>query len=148
MLIFFIIYNGCELPMSEDFINLDENEVLDLETLIVDGANARIPIEITVPVYKDGVMSHAKYGAVIRPLPSYEFTNAAKIGLKDDYTDVNTEIVKRGLCTKNGDDIPEDFVRKLPVGVVVKLAEKICEVSGVEQDKSNQEKLARQVMGF
>ena len=134
--------------MNDNLINLDEEPVLDLETLIVDGANARIPVEVDVPVYRDGEMHYAKYGAVIRPLTSFEFTNAAQIGLKDNTTDVNTEIVKVGLCTKDGGEFPEHLIRKLPVGVIVKLAEKISEVSGIKQDKVEQEKLAREVMGF
>lgn len=125
-----------------------ETEILDLETLIVDGANARIHVEVDFPVYKNGEVHHKKYGAIIKPLPSNEFTNATQIGLKNPDTDVNTEIVKKGLCTKNGDIFPVEVVEKLPVGVIIKLAEKICEVSGIEQNKDDQAELVREVMGF
>ena len=68
--------------------------------------------------------------------------------MKNPDTDVNTEIVKEGLCTKNGDPFPADVVEKLPVGVIVKLAEKICEVSGITPSGEDQSKLVREVMGF
>lgn len=123
-------------------------EELDLENLIVDGANARIHIEIDFPVYKNGELTYKQYGAIIRPLPSYEFTNATQIGLKNPSTDVNTEIVKQGLCTKEGEPFPSDLVKKLPVGVIIKLAEKICEVSGIERSEEDQSKLVKEVMGF
>ena len=125
-----------------------ETEIFDLETLIVDGANARIHVEVDFPVYKNGEVHYKKYGAIIKPLPSHEFTNATQIGLKNFDTDVNTEIVKKGLCTKDGDLFPSEVVEKLPVGVIIKLAEKICEVSGIEQNKDDQTELVREVMGF
>ena len=125
-----------------------ETEIFDLETLIVDGTNARIHVEVDFPVYKNGEVHYKKYGAIIKPLPSHEFTNATQIGLKNFDTDVNTEIVKKGLCTKDGDLFPSDIVEKLPVGVIIKLAEKICEVSGIEQNKDDQTELVREVMGF
>ena len=125
-----------------------ETEIFDLETLIVDGTNARIHVEVDFPVYKNGEVHYKKYGAIIKPLPSHEFTNATQIGLKNFDTDVNTEIVKKGLCTKDGDLFPSEVVEKLPVGVIIKLAEKICEVSGIEQNKDDQTELVREVMGF
>ena len=123
-------------------------EEFNLESLIVDGAEARIHVEVDFPIHKDGKVTYKKYGAIIRPLPSYEFTNATQYGLKNPATDVNTEIVKAGLCTKDGEPFPPEVVRKLPVGVIIKLAEKICEVSGIESNKEDQSKLIKEVMGF
>lgn len=140
--------DGNELAREEIERLSQENEVFDLETLIVDGANVRIHVEVDFPVYKNGTVTHKKYGAIIKPLPSHEFTNATQIGLRNPDTDVNTEIVKKGLCTKTGEQFPEDVVEKLPVGVIIKLAEKICEVSGIEQNTENQAELVREVMGF
>ena len=135
--------------LMEDEINhLKQEEVFDLENLIVDGANARIHVEVDFPVYKDGELKHMTYGAIIRPLPSNTFTNATQIGLKNPDTDVNTEIVKAGLCTKDGEPFPSDLVGKLPVGVIIKLANKICEISGIEANQNEQERLVREVMGF
>ena len=129
-------------------LNDDSVDVFDLENLIVDGANAKIHIEVDFPVYKDGELKHMKYGAIIHPLSSTEFTNATQIGLKNPSTDVNTEIVKKGLCTKNGEPFPSELVEKLPVGVIVNIANKICEVSGIEANEENQAKLVKEVMGF
>ena len=74
--------------------------------------------------------------------------NATQRGLGFDDTDVNTEIVKLGLCKKNGEPYPEDIVEKLPAGVINKLTEKICEVSGIQQDKEKNAELIREMMGF
>ena len=91
--------------LKQDEINQLTNtdlEMFDLENLITDGANARIPLEVNFPVYKDGKMTYKKYGVIIRPITSAELNNATKIGIKDNNSDVNTEIVKKGLCTKDG----------------------------------------------
>ena len=129
--------------------NIELNdELFDLETLIVDGTDARVHVEVDVPLWKDGELKHVKYGAVIRPLPSSEFTNATQIGLKNYDTDVNTEIVKKGLCRKDGTVFPADAIKKLPAGIIIKLAEKICEISGIQSNQEDQAKLVREVMGF
>jgi hypothetical protein len=134
---------------EEELKNLsEEDEVFDLERLIVDGADARIPVEVEFPIYKDGELTYKKYGVMIKPLKSAELSNATQIGLKDKSSDVNTEIVKLGLCKKTGELYPEDFIEKLPAGVVNKLCEKICEVSGIRQDKERNDELIREMMGF
>ena len=134
---------------NEEFIFEEDNdETFDLERLILDGAEARIPVEVEFPVYKDGKLEYKKYGVMIRPLKSSEMSNATQKGLRDIDSDVNTEIVKRGLCRKTGEQFPEDIVEKLPAGVINKLTEKICEVSGIKQDKERNEELIREMMGF
>lgn len=150
-----IFFLGCELPMTDinelkakELESLNNEEIFDIESLIVDGDNARIHVEIDFPLYKNGEVIYKKYGAIIKPLPSIEFTNAAQIGLKNEDTDVNTEIVKRGLCTKDGGQFPANVVEKLPAGVIIKLTEKICEISGITQNDDTQTELVKQVMGF
>ena len=125
-----------------------EEEIFDLESLIVDGADARVYIEIGFPIYRDGEVKYSKYGAIIKPLPSSVFTNATQIGLKNPGTDVNTEIVKAGLCNKDGEAFPSEVVKKLPAGVIIEIANKICEISGIKQNDEDQAKLVKEVMGF
>ena len=125
-----------------------DDDVFDLERLIVDGADARIPVEVDFPVYRDGELTVKKYGVMIRPLKSSELNNATQAGLRFDDTDVNTEIVKKGLCRKDGSPYDPDVVEKLPAGVINKLVEKICEVSGIQQDKERNAELIREMMGF
>ena len=137
-----------ELQAKELELLNNDGEVFDLETLMVDGANARVHVEIDVPLYKNGEIKQTKYGAIIRPLPSNEFTNATQLGLKNPESDVNTEIVKAGLCTKDGGQFPPEVVKKLPAGVIISLAEKICEVSGIKTNNQDQSKLIKEVMGF
>lgn len=128
--------------------NLLEDDVLGLEQLIVDGADARVPLEIEFPVYKNGKQEKKKYLVIIKPLRSSELNNATQIGLKNSYTDVNTEIVKLGLITKDGEPYPEEVVEKLPAGVINKLTEHICEISGLNTDKEANAKLIKEMMGF
>ena len=132
--------------MNEEFDLNDD--VFDLEKLIVDGADARIPIKVDFPLYKDGELVYREYGAMIRPLRSSELNNATQRGLRDDRTDVNTEIVKKGLCRKDGTPFDPEVVEKFPAGVINKLTEKICEVSGIRQDKERNDELIREMMGF
>ena len=129
---------------------LEENidEINDLETLITAGANARIPVEIDFPIYTDGELVYKKYAAMIRPLKSTEFSNASQLGLRDNFTDVNTEIVKRGLCTKNGEPYNPAVVEELPAGVINQLTEHICEISGIKRDKEANAELIKEMMGF
>lgn len=125
-----------------------ETELMDLETLIIDGTNARIPVELEIPIYNDGELVYKTYGALIKPLTSNELNNATQLGLKDDATDVNTEIVKLGLCKKDGTLYNEEIVEKLPAGVINALTEKILDASGVKQDKEQNTEFLRELMGF
>lgn len=136
--------------MQEDNINLEiDTKELDLESLIVDGANARIPIEVEFPIYhEDGTMTYETRGAVIRPLKSHELTNASQIGLRLDDSDVNTEIVKAGLCRKDGSSYPPGVVESFPAGVISALANKILDVSGVKPDKKATEEYMKMIAGF
>lgn len=139
-----------KVKIMQDDVNLEiDNRELDLERLIVDGANARIPVEVEFPIYhEDGRMTYEKYGVTIKPLKSSELNNATQIGLADDDTDVNTEIVKRGLCRKNGELFPPAVAEQLPAGVINALVEKIFEVSGIKTDKQANTELLREMMGF
>lgn len=133
--------------INNDDIGLEIDE-FGLEQLIIDGADARIPLEIEFPFYKDGELTSRKYGVMIRPIKSSELNNATQRGLTDDATDVNTEIVKIGLCKKNGEPYSPEVVEKLPAGVINKLVEKIFDVSGIQTDKEAGEKYMREMMGF
>lgn len=135
-----------EKLLEEDIDELNDLETL--ETLITAGTNARIPVEIDFPIYTDGELVYKKYAAMIRPLKSIEFSNASQLGLRDHYTDVNTEIVKRGLCTKNGEPYNPKIVEELPAGVINQLTEHICEISGIKRDKEANAELIKEMMGF
>ena len=136
--------------IMQDDVNLEiDNREFDLETLIVDGAKARIPIEVEFPIYhEDGTMTYEKRGAVVKPLKSHELTNASQIGLRVDDTDVNTEIVKAGLCRKDGSAYPPGVVESFPAGVITALANKILDVSGVKPDKKATEEYMKMIAGF
>lgn len=129
-------------------LNPEIDEISELESLITEGTNARIPLEIEVPLYKDDKLIMKKYVVTVKPLTSAELNNATRLGLHSELSDVNTEIVKKGLCTKDGEPYPPGLVERLPAGVINKLTEKIGEVSGIQQDKESNVELLKELMGF
>ena len=132
-----------EKLQAEELANLSENEeIFDLETLITDGADARIPITVEYP-RKDGKI--VKAAAMVRPLTTVEWNNATRFN-KNNNNDV--ELVKIGLYTKKGEPFPPELVEKLPAGLIMKILEKIAEVSGVDLYDKRNLKLAKDMMDF
>lgn len=131
---------------KEELKQLDE--VFDLETLITDGANSIVPLVIDFPVYQDDKLLVKKYAVNIKPIKAYDLDNATRIGFKNPDTSFNAEIVKRGLCTTDGETISPKTIDLLPAGVVAELADKICEISGIKQNKQDSKELVKEMMGF
>lgn len=114
---------------EEELENLtQEEELYDLESLILDGVDSKIPIIIDFPT-KDGVK---KVGAMIKPLTAVEWNNAIRLAnkLKDSTNEL--EIVKLGLFDKKGEPFNYDLLLKLPNGVVKDVFYKISDISGVK----------------
>lgn len=129
---------------QEEIIELDE--AMELETLILQGNKAQIPIIIDYPT-ADGKISQV--ACKIRPLNNIEWNNAIQKGFQNSYeTNSNIEIVKRGLLTKDGDGFPPELVEKMAGGVVNTIAEEIARVSGIKFDKEENIKYAKELMGF
>lgn len=147
ILFYYFIFWG-ELPMTdidklkeEELATLSmDNEVLDLESLITDGVNAKVPVEITY----DG----KKYGAILKPLTNPEWNNATRIGLKDPNTSSEIELLKRGLYTRNDKKFPAAVLEELPAGVVSELAKELARISGISFNMEENVKLAKDMLGF
>ena len=60
-------------------LRVNPEEIFNLESLITDGADARVPIEIDFPT-KNG---KKKAAAMIRPLTNVEWNNALRISRKN-----------------------------------------------------------------
>jgi hypothetical protein len=128
---------------EDEKLALSDEEVFDLEALITDGANAKIPITITYP--KDG--KTVKAAAMIRPLTNVEWNNCVRLQRKPgDKTSNEVELVKKALYTKTGEPFPPQLVDKLPNGVVMELVKQISIISGVDYDE--QIRLTAQMLGF
>lgn len=117
-----------------------DTEVLDLESLITDGVNAKVPVEIT---YKGKT-----YGAILKPLTNPEWNNATRIGLGNTKSSSELELLKRGLYTKNDKKFPAEIIEKLPAGVVMELAKELARISGISINVEDNVKLAKEMLGF
>ncbi len=108
--------------MSEELkISQEGNELLDLETLITEGVDALIPIEIEFP---DG----KKAGAKISPISTAQF----RAIYSGDNAELLISILELGLKNKNGESISRDLIESLPIGITSKISEQICAISGLE----------------
>lgn len=130
---------------AEELIKLsEEEEIFNLESLITDGADARIPIEIDFPT-KNG---KKKAAAMIRPLTNVEWNNALRIARKNFKTTNEIELLKMALYTKEGEPFPKELVEKLPNGVVMKLVQTLGEISGIEVTEENMKMAKEMLAGF
>lgn len=128
---------------NNDDIGLEIDE-FDLESLIVDGVEAKIPIVIEFP--RNG--QTVKASAMIRPLTNYEWNNATRLSRAGETTTNEVELVKQALYTKDGKEFPEELVEKIPAGVIVELVKEIAKVSGINLTSKENLEMARQMMGF
>lgn len=96
-------------------------EIYDLETLITEGKDAHIPIEIEFPNGK-------KAAAQIRPITAAEF--------KSIYTgnagDMLLSVLELGLLNKKGEPLSRELIEAMPMGLLSKVAEQIATASGLE----------------
>ena len=135
-----------EKLQAEELANLaNDEEIFDLESLVTDGADARIPITVEYP-RKDGSMASA--GAMIRPLTNVEWNNATRLSRKGTGTTNEVELVKIGLYTKKGEQFPPELVEKLPAGLILKLVEELARVSGIDLYNKRNLKIAKTLMDF
>lgn len=124
--------------MEELNFNNDE-EYFDLEELITEGTNAKIPIVIEFP---DG----RKSKALIRPilaedlkLVNFDF---------DKPFDMVVEILKMCLFNSKGEQLSEKFINGLPGGLPMKIGEQIFKISGIEINPNNSGQLKEDLESF
>ena len=108
--------------MDELKIQETPDEIFDLETLITEGADARIPIEIEFPNGK-------KAAGLITPISTNEFSRIYNTG---GAAEILVNIVEAGLLNKNGEHLPRNLIESMPLGVTSKISNKICVISGIE----------------
>ena len=129
---------------AKELEELSKNkETLTLESLLLEGADFQVPITFNYPTQK-GIV---KVSAIIRPLTSEEWETATNYAVKHK-KDFALKILEKGLLNDDGEPLPIELLRKMPVGVVNELYMRIGDISGVKQDKEEQYELTRQLMGF
>ena len=123
----------------------------DLENLILEGENARIPVEFNLELYdkEQRKMVTHRVSCALKPLTNTEVQNAQRIAYKSTETTLQIEILAKGMYGIEDDKLfSKKLIRRLPTGLVDSLAEQLLELSGVKLDKDDQEKLAERLMGF
>lgn len=129
---------------EEEIKQLSETEsISNLESLIVEGSDLRIPIVFDYPT-KNGI---TQVSAIIRPLTSSEWEEATNYAVKNR-KDFALKILEKGLLNDDGENLPLELLRKMPVGVVNELYTRIGDISGVKQNKKEQYELTKELMGF
>ena len=129
---------------EEELNSLSEEDVFNLESLIVDGADAKIPITIKFPRADGRVV---KAAAMIRPLTNIEWNNCVRLNrVPNDNTTNEVELLKKALYTKEGEQFPPHLVEKIPNGVVLELINELARISGVDVEENM--KYAKVMLGF
>ena len=126
-----VILSNEELKINE------ETTTYDLEELIVEGKDARVPIEIEFPNGK-------KAAAMIRPLCTNEFKSI----YNGEASDIIGNILEKGLMNKNGVPLSKDLIDAMPIGLPAKIIKKIFEISGIETNEQNNEELVKNLNLF
>ena len=116
-----------QLKQGENVIS--EEEEVSLEELILLGEDKKIPIHIEFPK-TDGTNVKAK--AYVKQLTMKEIEEINVDNLN------NMTLLKMSLLQSDGEPFPPSKIRKLPIGVVNALIEKIFEVSGVDAETLKQ----------
>ena len=117
----------------------DEDEFFDLETLITEGTDAKVPITIEFPNGK-------KAKALIRPVLA-EDLKITGFNFDNPFA-VMTEILKIALLNSNGEPLPAKLVDGLPAGLPIRIATQIFEISGIETNPENAEQMRADLESF
>lgn len=124
-----------ELEIAET--NNDTNEFFDLETLITEGVDAHVPIEVEFPNGK-------KAQALIKPISTGEFQSI----YNGNAAELLINVLSHSLMTKEGKSLSPTLIEAMPVGLPAKIVEKIFEISGIETNPEDAEKLKEELELF
>lgn len=112
-----------EIEMLSESSGTDE--VFDLDVLITEGVNAKVPLNFTYPNTDKTV------GVMIRPLSTDEYKTAIQKAKKFKKV-VFFELLKLGLYKMDGSKFPDEILDELPFGVVTYIAGNIHKISGMD----------------
>lgn len=130
--------------MTEELLdNLTEDlqeETLDLESLISDGADYRKTIIIELP-------NGSKGACTIRPLTSNEWNQCTNKYLKLKGS-MELYVCEKGLLNKKGEPFPKELLEIFPAGVIQEIFKEIQSISGIKRNKEEEQELTRQLLDF
>ncbi len=134
-----------EEEKQKELANLQqEDEIFELDQIITEGINAKIPFTFTYP------NTNKKVGVLVRPLSTNEYQNAILTSrrLKTNFL---IEIAKLGVYKMDESEFPDDLIMELPAGVITRITNEINRISGVELMEGSedvQQQLFDDLMGF
>ena len=132
----------------DDILNTENKEVLELEQLIIQGSESRIPIVIDYPVFVEDHVEYKPVSAFIKPLTNNESNKAYGIGIASKTSTPNIELVKMGLYNKDMEHLKPSLVEKMPSGIIDAICKQIMDISGIKIDEDAQYNLVRKLMDF
>ena len=121
-----------------------EPEIFELDQIITEGVNAKIPFTFIYP------NTDKKVGVLVRPLSTNEYQKAI-LKSKKLKTNFLVELAKLGVYKMDESKFPEELITELPAGIVTMITNEINRISGVELvDESGeaQQQLFEDLMGF
>ena len=123
--------------MDELKIAENKEEYFDLETLITEGVESRVPIEIEFPNGK-------KAQAMIRPISTGEFQTI----YNGNAAELLVNVLSHSLMNKNGEPLSSALIEAMPVGLPAKIVEQIFEISGIETNPEDADRLKEKLELF
>ncbi len=131
--------------MAEKDLKINkEPKILKLEELLVDGVEVEVPITFDYPTANVIV----PVSAIIRPLTTVEWEEATTKSIRHDNKGFTLEIISKGLLNDDGDPLNPQLLKGMPMGVVNEIYKQVADISGIREDKEEQYRLTRELMGF
>lgn len=121
-----------------------EEEIFELDQIITEGINAKIPFSFTYP------NTTKKVGVMVRPLSTNEYQKAI-LRSKRLKTNFLIELAKIGVYKMDESPFPEELIMELPAGVITRITNEINRISGVELvdgSEDAQQQILEDLMGF
>lgn len=117
----------------------NDDEYFDLETLITEGTEAKIPIIIEFPNGK-------KAKALIKPILA-EDLKTVNFDFDKPF-EVIAEILKMCLFNSKGEQLSEKFINGLPAGLPMEIGMEIFKISGIEINPNKSGQLKEDLQSF
>ena len=121
-----------------------EDEIFELDQVITEGIEAKIPFTFIYP------NTNKKVGVLVRPLSTNEYQSAV-LKSKRLKTNFLIELAKLGLYKMDESRFANDFIEGLPAGVITKVTNEINRISGVDlvdDSPEVQQQIFDDLMGF
>lgn len=113
----------------EELNKVEMQEEFDLEELILLGDDKKIPILIEYPK-PDGKRVKAK--ALIKQLTINEIDTVKT--KQENQLQAAMLVLQKALFKSNGEPFSKNELKRLPIGVLTEISDKILEISGINED--------------